>query len=328
MSDANLSVISKAVAFSDLSATANPRLRHFDWTRTVENVPVENPKSFPLTIEPNEEATIFSGVRSTSIDGTTAFTITWRAATSTYRMTRSAGTLPAFRTDRALALNGLAVTMLVNSNATMSVTIPIAGTFAGVVAGDTVFIPGLSTGDTASPFNVLNEGVWVVLSYISAQSLVLVRPSDMDFSGESETATLTASAQFVAYSAAGVLVDDTMDLLAGFAISSRRSYVISAVTPSWVEFTSTIPLALEAGIVPGVAGIAFYSAAVRFLRIESDRECAVRMNGDTSSVCRVSPIVAGDAASVGWLDKFGSVWSLKIINLSAFRANVLVMSAE
>lgn len=323
----NLTVISKALAFTDSTASANPKLKNFDWTRVIENIPVDNPSGIPYNIEPGEELTIFSGARAISADGTTAYTLTLRG-TDIYRLTNSAGTPPAFRTDRALTLNGVAVTTVVNSNATLSMTIPGPASFGSTAAGDTIFVPGLSTGDSASPFDTLNEGFWVVLSRISAQSLVLVRPSDQNFSGTSEIATLTANSQLQAFTSSPIIVGDTLDITAGFAAGTRSSYTITAVAPSWVEFVSTVPLALEASIIPGTSGLSIYGTSVRFLRIEADRECAVRLNGDTSSVCRISPITAGDSSAIGWFEKFGTTWQLKIANLSAFRASVLVLRAE
>jgi hypothetical protein len=99
------------------------------------------------------------------------------------------------------------------------------------------------------------------------------------------------------------------------------------VTAAWIEFVSTSPIAIETGITPGITGVAVYSSASKWIRIESDQECAIRLNGDTSSYVRVSPCVGG-TVSVGWFEKFGTVYSLKVANLSASTASVMILSAD
>lgn len=328
MIDANLTILSKALCFSDIttSPASNPKLRHFDWSRAIENVSVSNPRAVPVSVLPGQEVTVFNGSRTLGSDPTTQYTISLSSLNSnSYRLTWTAGTAPVFRTDRSLILSGVAVTVALNGNATVTMTIPsLPVTFASVQAGDTIFIPGLSTGDAAGPFSTMNEGNWTVLTS-AAQSLTLMRPEGTDFQAVAETATLTAHSQLQAFAADGVQVGDTLDLIAGFSVASRKTYAISSVNAKWVEFFSSTPLALEADVAPGTAGLAIYSSAVRFLRVESTQECALRFNADTASNFRVSPI---PSIGWGWAEKFGSTWGLKIVNLSGTRLDALVISAE
>lgn len=328
MIDANLTILSKALSFSDVTASPanNPKLRHFDWSRTIENVSVSNPRAIPVAVLPGQEVTVFNGSRTLSSDPTTQYAISLSPLNSnSYRLTWTSGAAPVFRTDRNLILSGVAVTVALNGNATVTVTIPsLPVTFSAVQSGDTIFVPGLSTGDAAGPFNTMNEGSWTVLT-AAAQSLTLMRPEGTDFQALAETVTLTAHSQLQAFSADGVQVGDVLDLIAGFSVTSRKTYSITSVNSQWVEFFSSSPLALEVGVAPGTAGLAIYSSAVRFLRVEASQECSLRFNADTTSNFRVSPV---PNAGFGWAEKFGSTWALKIVNLSGTRLDALVFSAE
>jgi hypothetical protein len=323
-----LTVISQAVAYEDVGASSNPTQKPIGWARTVSNLPVENPGTQSLQVPPLSTATVFDGTRSTSIASNTAFNLTLSPADSTrYRITHVSGTAPAFRTARSVNLSATTVTLLVNQNLTVTVTV-LAGTpFTGVQVGDTVLIPGVTTGDPTSPFNSLNEGLWTVLSR-SNSSLVIVRPSGSVFSGIGESVVNPTTSQFLVYSATGVQVGDTVEIAAGFASTTLHSYEVLAVTPEWIEFQSTSPLGEEAGITPGTTGLVFYTSSKRWLRMECDQECVVRMNGATDNSNRVEPVIPGNKDFIGWHEKFGSVWSLVVVNRSTAVLNLVVMSAE
>jgi hypothetical protein len=199
--------------------------------------------------------------------------------------------------------------------------------FSSVVAGDQVFVPGASTGDAASPFNALNEGLWFVLTATSTV-LTLTRAAGTVFSGASEVVTPPTNASLLAYSATGVQAGDTLSIAAGFATTSRHAYDITSVTPSWLEFTSTTPLGAESGIVPGVTGVQIYTNSKRFIMIEADQQVVVQLNGDTGSSVQVEPWLAGDDTLQGVFIKVGDVWKLVVQNVSNTNANVTVSSAE
>lgn len=309
------------------TATQNPQRRFVDWSRHIVGVKVDQPSVREYIAQPGELLNIFSGVRSTSIDGTTAFGLTLNPVkSSTYRMTHSAGTAPAFRTARVYAPSGVLHTLTVNNNSTLEMQIG-AGNFNAQV-GDTVFIPHTTTGDSASPFNVSNVGFWIVIG-ATATKMVLQRRVGEAFSGVSEAVTPTLNSQLIIFSATGVQVGDTMEVSGGFANPTQKSFVVAEVTADWVEFVSTAPLPLESGVIPTASGLVFYYDSKRFLRIETDQDAVVRLNGDVGSTNRLSPRVPGDPESVAHFEKWGPVWDLKVLNRSTTSSMVVtVISAE
>jgi len=325
-----LNLTTKITAFSDQVINNNPLLKNVDWTRDQQGILVTDPKSIPFTIDPNSSLLIFNGLRTTTIDATTTFAVSLSILDpSTYRFTVTAGTPMGTRTDRALTLNGIALTLTVLTNATLDVVVQTGALFnlGSVQSGDTVFIPGPLTGDAVTPFNALNQGFWQVLSIISATHIVLVRPAGQSFSGATETQTLTANSQFQAFSAAGVQVGDTVDITAGFSQATRRTFTIKTVTSQFFEIVSATPLALDTGIQPGAAGMIFYNNGRTFLYIEADQEAAVQVNNDTGLTQRISPIIAGDPANVGVYMKRGNTFALTLVNRSQSPLHALVISA-
>jgi hypothetical protein len=321
---------SALVIYEDSSANNNPLAQNVNWRRTIPATVVSKPLSDKYSIPPNVSQILFSGTRTTAIDGTTVFSIALNNTNpNLYRVTYTSGTAPVFRTDRALTLSGSTITVAINNNATATFTTS-AGNFNAVVVGDVVFVPTALTGDSSlnSPFNVLNGGFWTVLAK-TVSVLTLMRLPGQTFSGVAEAVALTSNAQLQAFSSAGVQVGDTLEISAGFSPVTQRTFIVSTVTPTIVEFLSTVSLPLETGISP-VTGMAFYSSAKRFIRIETDQEIAVRLNGDTSSNCRVSPRVAGDLVTgFGSFEKWGPTWSLEVVNRSrSATVNLIVISAE
>lgn len=310
--------------------TSNPKRRFVDWTRHLSGESVEQPSVREYVVQPGETLSIFSGTRNTSIDGTTAFDLSLNSTqSSVYRMTASGGTAPAFRTARAYDGTGVVHTLTINNNATLVVDIA-SGSFtaAGVQVGDTVFIPGTTTGDSASPFNINNLGFWVVLA-VAATRLTMRRHVGEDFNGTAEEVTPTAASEFKIFSASGVQRGDSMEISAGFSSVSQKSFVVSEVTDEWVEFTSTEDLPLETDVTPGAVGITFYSDAKRFIRVEVDQEAVVRLNGDTGNSNRLSPRTAGDVEKVAHFEKWGPCWELAVVNRSSASSMVVnIISVE
>lgn len=326
-----LSILNESVGlviYNDTGATNNPTQRVVDWRRTVGNVEVKNPTTKQYKIPVSSSLVLFSGTRATSIDGTTVFSISLNSTSSSlYRIERTSGTLPAFRTDRALALNTRSIVVAVNNNATATFTDSLGG-FAPCVVGDTLFIPTALTGDATSPFNVLNGGYWSIIAKTN-NTVTAIRLSGVGFSATAETVAVTANSQIQAFSSTGVQVGDSLEISAGFSIVTQKSYTVASVTPTRVEFISTEALPLESGIVPTASGIAFYTDCKRFLRIEADQEVAVRFNGDTGNTNRLSPRVSGDTNGVGSLQKWGPVWSLEVVNRSSANpVNVTLITCE
>jgi len=325
--DATLKLTSNTLAYGDVGTTNNPAKRFCDWS-IQRQYPVRNPKAEPFTIAPGVSFAVFAGTRDTAIDNTTEFTLSLSTlASDRYRFTHTAGTAPELRTDRALALNGNSVQMTVNQNQTVTAVASAGGLFAAVVAGDTLFIPGSTTGDTASPFDAINEGYWLVLDADGDTTLQLTRPSNQSFQGTTELVAITDNAQIQAYSSDGVQVGDGVAIDGAFPVSVQRTYEVVAVNPEWFEVVTSVPLPIGVSATPDTA-LKFYSAAKRYIRIEADQECVVRLNGDTGDSNRLSPWVAADPDNTAFMEKVGPCWQAVVVNKSTSLLNILVVSAE
>lgn len=325
MSTARLRIVSTVLAHGDAPETANPLRRFTDWKRDITVEDAVNPQNTPYDIAPGEELTVFDGTRAISLDGTTVMSLALISGTTDkYRFRHTSGADPVFRTARNFSANGGTVTCVVNANNTLTMTLA-GGTFTGIVAGDTLWIPG-SEESIASPFSVLNQGFWLVLS-MTATVLVLQRVGDFQGTNEGPI-SITAVDQMRAFSSAGVQVGDKLEVSAGFASVTQKNYTVTAVTSKYVDIQSTTALPNESGISPGAAGFIFYRSAKRYLRVESDQEVVVRLNGDTGNTQRLTPWVAGDVALSGEYTKTGPTWTLKIFNRSLVTAQVVVIAAE
>jgi hypothetical protein len=329
--DAVLNLHTKLLAFGDKTINSNPRLRAVDWEREALGIPVKDPESKGHQILAGSSKVIFDGTRSTTIDGTTSFSIGINFANpSLYRITHTGGTNPTFKTGRGLTLTGIALTFAVNPNNLVTLSLPMAAPFdfTNVQPGDVIFIPHTSTGDAANVINILNSGYWQVLAKADNLTLSLTRDPNTFFEGVGETVTLTSNSQIRAFSSTGVQVGDSVAISAGFSISTQKTFTVSAVTDLFIEITSTLPLPSETNIVPGVSGMLFYTENKRIVYIEADQECVVRLNGDSGNTQRISPIEPGNASKPGMYLKSGDVFSMTIVNKSFATLNVLVVSAE
>ena len=319
-----LSLSSVTLAVGDQTpATNSPVLKYVDWKRSIPGIPVQNPRSFGQILQPGEVWTVFNGSRTTTIDGTTAFTLTQSPlGGGRYRFTATAGTLSGLRTPRSVVVVSTSLVLTVGANGLL--TMASSGTpFGAVVGGDNCFIPGLTTGDPSIGFSSINEGLWAVV-WASSSTLIL-RRLDQTISGVTETVTPTGNPLF--FGVSGVQVGDKVEISAAFSASNLKNFTVAAVTDHWFEVVSTSPLVPEVAL-PGAAGMVFYTMAKRLVKVESDQECSVRINGDTGDTNRLAPWVAGDCTQVGEYLKTGPTWSLVVVNRAAVPANLLVVSAE
>src|SRR5882672_1395392 len=114
--DATLNLFTKLLAFSDTQINSNPRLRAADWEREVGGIPVKDPDTKGHEIPVGSSKLIFDGTRTTTLDGTSSFSIALLSTDpSAYRITFTGGTNPTFRTGRALTLNSCVLTFAVGS---------------------------------------------------------------------------------------------------------------------------------------------------------------------------------------------------------------------
>jgi len=324
-----LTFLSHVLGYEDSIASNNPTQRAVDWAKGVLNIPVENPKTDPRTIPPQTELVVFDNGITTSIDGTTEFDLTLSSLDSTvYRIEHSAGTPPDFRIARTTVVSGGTITVAVLPNNLVTFT-HSATPFAAVVVGDNVFIPGVLTGDPAGPFNSLNEGYWLVVAKNSNAQLTLARLSGTSFQAFSEgPVAIAADSEFQVFSADGVQVGDSVELSLGFQVNALKTFVVLSVTAFRIEVMSTVPLADETGVIPTAAGMQFHKNSKRFLYIEADQECVVRLNGDTGSTNRMSPWTPAEKELRAQYVKVGPAWKLAILNKATVPAKIVVISAE
>lgn len=327
--DAQLSLSRNVLAYASAVADKNPTKRYVDW-QARRTLAVKNPKAQAYAIDPNATFTLFNGTRAIGLDNTTQLQLTASTlSVSRYRFTwTGTGTAPAFRTGRGLATSTHVLTLTANANSTLTLASATANDFLNVQVGDTVFIPDVTTGDPAAPFNPLNVGYWTVLSKTDNQTLQLVRPTGVAFTGYSETVTPASNGQLVAFSAAGVQVGDGVAVSAGFPAAVLNTYHVVAVTDTWFEVTATQQLPVTSTAIPGAAGVTFYTAAKRYVYVEVDQEAVLQLNGDTGNSNRTSPWSPGDPDQAGSYEKAGPCWQLVVVNLSAQPLNVLVITAE
>lgn len=322
-----LSLTSRFLAYEDVGATNNPEQRPFDWTRKIQSIPVENPATEPHRIAPLQSATLFTGVRTLTADNTTQYDLSVSPlAANRYRLKwDGTGTAPGFRTARTIDFAAGTVTVTPQLNQSVVVTASAGLIFGSVQDGDTVFIPGVSTGDAAGPFDTLNEGFWFVLSATSAQ-VVLARSPGTVFSAKGETVAVASNTAVQAFSSTGVLVDDILKLSSAFPAALRQSYEIVAITDSFIEFLSGVTLAPLSNAIPGATAVTIYSNAKSWIYLETDQNLDITINGNTAFA--VEPLVAGDPTKIGRFELMGTIYSLAVANASAQTATIRVLSAE
>lgn len=323
--DSTLRLTSSISAFGDGLGVSNPEQTHLAWGYRASDLPVRNPVQQPMTVPAGQTVTVFDGTRALSTDGTTDFDLELlNGYSDRYRLRWTGGTDPVFRTNRNLDLDGDTVVVTINGNGTATFSCA-ANPFGAVVAGDVLWIP--EDDEVASqPFAEGNWGVWTVLA-ASAGSVVATREGTFSAANESAV-TITDADEIQAFSAAGVQVGDSLEILAGFVASTRRTFPIVEVTPGYLDFTSTLALAPETAVSPGAAGLAVYSASKRFLRVETDQEAVVRVNGDSSSVQRITPWTAADPKGTGYYERVGATWKLVVVNLSPSPMSLVAISCE
>ena len=329
MSNSFLTIAQKLIAYSDPLANDAPQQKNFDWALNIRNAGVDDPKTFQGTLAAGASLTVFDGTRSTGLDGTSAFTTTLSAldSPSRYRFTWVSGTDPVLKTSRGLTLTGQTVTVTLNADSTANFSLG-GGTYAATAAGDTVFIPGVATGDAASPFNEENVGWWTVLAVISTTNLQLGRPVGTSYTAAAEAIVLSSNSQLVAFTADGVQPGDSVTISSGFSIGTWRTFTVDRVTNTWFEVLTTSAVALESAKTPGAAGMVFYSDAKQFVHLQVDQESVARFDGDSGNTVKLTPWQAGDRSQPGWIQKAGSCHKLVLVNKSTSTLNYVCLSTR
>ncbi len=319
-----LNINSSAVAFQDAVLTNNPLMRTFDWSRRQNGLQIQNPEARTFMVPARQMMTLFNAARNTTIDNTTAFSVTY-LNDGTYKFAWTGGTNPSLATDQALSFGATQMTVTVAANQIVTITAGSGTPFVNVTPGATLYIN--SSVDMVSPsFNILNAGYWNVVTATSTV-LTLVRPPGSSFSATSEVVAAATSADMVAFVLSTVQIGDKVRITSGFSVDTRQTYEILEVTSKWFKVASTLPLPNETGILPTATGMVFYLAK-RFTRIEVDQRASVYYNGATDQVQELEPWVAGDQANMAWQERVGPVWSIIVYNLSRTPMLVNVFSAE
>jgi hypothetical protein len=321
----SLSAFIKIATFDDPDQTNAPKLQSTNWSRsTLTGIPVDNPGNSKFLLPALATKDVFDGSVQLAYDGTTQFAVSLSTlSASLYRMTFTAGTDPEFRTARVVPVAHGDMTLEVLANQTLTVTHEDGAVFGAVHAGDEVFIPGATTGDTPL-FSVLNEGKWTVLDATSTK-LTLVRDANEVFSGFAQVVALTADSQFLVFSSTGVQPNDTIVINSGFPVSMCHPYTITKATSTFFEFASSSPLPSQT-FIPGLSSFNIYSSAKRFYYLETDQELDVSINGD--SVETVTPFQAGSSDFPGVKMASSIVYSLSVTNKSSVAANVRIVTVE
>lgn len=316
------------LAYSDKEGSSNPQQKTVDW-KSARSYSVKNAKADPRSLDPGESLQVFSGSRGISVNVATELSIdSISGQDDRYRFSWTGnGPAPGFRTDRGIDLTGKTVTVTTSANQTATFTSG-AGDFTGVVVGDTIFIPGTSTGDSVGPFNGLNEGEWEVL-YVSVgeDAIQVARPTGQSFVAIAEAVLVAAESDIQAYSAAGAQVGDKMAISSGYTSVIRGTYEVVAVTAQRFDIVSTKAMPTGITDAPGT-GIVFYTQSKRYLRVLADQPCVLKLNGDIGSSVLLEPWDPGDIDNTGVFEICGNFWQLVVENQSSTICEVLVITAE
>lgn len=314
-----------SVSYKDVKPSNNPSIRVFDLAFKQLGMVVDRPKSEDFTIAPGETRAVFNGTRTTTIDGTTAFSISQpQPSINVYRFTNTGGTAPTFRTDRVPAVDNTSV-FAVSVNGPLATYTNTGGTAldtTNVVVGDILKI------ENGAGFSQSNSGTFIVLNK-SSNSITV-----QNLNAIVETITLTDFTKFWLYSNGGsnnqIQIGDKVVISAGFSPATQGTYTVSDVTPKYFEIEAAPPngLPIETGITPGAAGLVFYSSAVAFILIAAQQKCSVRLNADTSDNTLIEPNEPNNPERPGIYLKMGTTYSLSIKNLSLEPMNVIVATAE
>jgi hypothetical protein len=325
-----VNIFTEILAYNDQAETNNPMLRPFDWSRRIFSLNLKNIASDARVIPAGGSETLFSGLRSSGLNMTSVMNIAvLNGLASTYRFSVSSGSV-AFRANRPIALSALTqIQVSGNNNAVVNFKFLTAESLASVQVGDQLRIKGVKTGDAPGAFNQLNSGLWSIIGKTS-DTLSCVRPVGQNFEFLNESVTLGAgfATEVMAYSSTGVQVGDKFEIANGFSFATQRSYSVQAVTPTFVDFVSAIPLPEESGVPFTIDSVIFYSNSKRLLYIEADQECVVRLNGDTGNSNKLAPYQVGNDSMVAYFHKFGDSFQCEIQNKSVNPLKITFVTGE
>lgn len=307
--------------YEDENPTNNPSRNNFRWNRDIQGIDISEPSSRSITLGAGQSHDLFSGTVATADDATTTWDIALKAGTSsTYRISHNSGTLPNFRTPRAIGADAT-TEVTVTKNAKVVTFTATGGTLydldaAGLIVGDVVRI--------GSGFNQLNQGKFTIVSF-STNSFSVVNEV-----GQAEgPVTLGASFedQIKIHGQDGVQIGDKVDITNGFSPVTHGTYEITDVADDYIEFFSLDSLPQETGVSNSPAAFSIYRDAKGFIYIESDQDLDIRINGENVTN-QIRPLVAGTTRKPGVFMSSASIKSASISNTSQSIANIFYVTAE
>jgi hypothetical protein len=309
-------------AYSDSHSSNAPDRNNFKWTRNYNGVSVRNPIGYGFSLAPGETKTLFNGVRALTQDNTTQYSIAPVAGNpNLYALSWVGGTNPTFRTGRTSGANATTQVTVTLNGPVLTFTSTGGQNFnlisGGVVVGDYVRIGNL--------FNVANQGMadWKIIS-VTATSF-----SVSNQIGAAEGPITLGSGfanQIDIYSAAGVQIGDTLQILSGFSPVTQGSYQVTGVSDKFLQFASLSILPTEGPFA--TEPIAVYSQAQKMVYLESDQNVTMSINGVSGS--NLGPFATTDACGnplcsgnqPGVFMTTSTIWSLTVTNTSTNTANL------
>ena len=316
-----LNLLCSLNAYSDEQTVNQPSLSNVKWVREIQGIEILEPESKSITLGAGQTISLFSGAVSISADATTTWNLALKSgSTSTYVLSRAAGTVPLFRTPRT---SGAAADTSVNvtKNAKLLTFTSNAGTlFAlianGVIVGDEVKI--------GAAFNVANQGTYKILSRTATSFTV------ENENGVAETSIVLGAnyATYInIYSAAGVQVGDKVEIIANFSSVSFGTYEITDISHDYIEFYCASSLPTESAVSNNPSAIAIYRVAKKFVYIESDKKVNCYINGSTTPN-QIQPNVVNGINHVGMFMNSSCIKSLTLENTTVESASIFYITAE
>lgn len=309
-------------AYEDSNPTNNPSRNNFKWNRDQQGLDISEPASQSIKLPAGQSLTLFDNGIANGSDDTTLWDIALKAGTSqTYKISKSFGTSPAFRTARNPGADAT-TEITVTKNATLLTLSSTGGTaldliVGGAVVGDEVRIGSL--------FNAVNRGKFKILA-LTATSLTIENAS-----GQAEGPITLGSGfadQLSVQSANGVQVGYKVEINAYFSPVTFGTYEITDVAPDYIEIHSTDPLPAETGVEnTGSGAFIIYENAKQFIYIESDKKLEVKVNYSQTPNA-IEPMQAGSSTVPGMFMSSASLRAIQITNKSSETANIFYVTAE
>jgi hypothetical protein len=321
-----INVLLNFLVYSDGQASSSPQLKDIDYNRQLTGKQTGNSFSRRFEIPAAGSLSIVDNTRTISGSGTTQFDVELVTG-NVYRYINTGGTALGLKTHRATTED--ATTQFTVTKVGDVVRYDHTGGTAPGFSGASVAVGDILTVEEGSPFNVLNEGVFTIVT-VGVDFVEVLNSSGVAEGPITLGAPVGNLPSMIEVSAPDeVQVGDQVNITnTAFNIENRGIFTVTAVTPFYFEVENGNPGIPETGLVAGVTGLVFYPDIFKWLYIESDQKVSVRVNGNTSDDFEIEPLVAANPDEVGVYLQRGGVFSLTIANNGLTPANVKVSMAE